>query len=180
MCEFWTSQLTGENFSFLTLVEGRHQVQPLENTLFWDVLYYIKPWVVKSIFILTERTSRRYLPFYNCLNVSFFLRCLVEDGTGEAMLYVENDQVKELLLTNDTSWNEIKHLSQKQGEISYQRLAFWKVGDSLLNKMNDFVSPKSFLVTCDFPQWWKSTFVRSACYLIVTSLFCLSSPCYSI
>ena len=80
----------------------------------------------------------------------FFLRCLVEDGTGEAMLYVENDQVKELLLTNDTSWNEIKHLSQKQGEVSYQRLAFWKVGDSLLDKINDFVSRKSFLVTCDF------------------------------
>ena len=83
----------------------------------------------------------------------FFLRCLVEDGTGEAMLYVENDQVKELLLTNDTSWNEIKHLSQKQGEVSYQRWAFWKVGDSLLNKINHFVSRKLFLVICDFPQW---------------------------
>ena len=57
-------------------------------------------------------------------------RCLVEDGTGEAMLFIEDhDLVRQMLFLKDSTWLEIKNMSRKHGEVWYQRSAYWKVGN---------------------------------------------------
>ena len=70
-----------------------------------------------------------------CTNVDVFFilkvflnfRCIVEDGTGEAMVFIENDDlVRRVLFANISTWDEIKNMSKKHGGVCYQRAAYWK------------------------------------------------------
>ncbi|XP_028406897.1 CST complex subunit CTC1-like [Dendronephthya gigantea] len=65
------------------------------------------------------------------LTCSSQARCLVEDGTGEAMLFLEeDDQVRRILNLRESAWLEIKNAAQPHGEIIYQRPAYWNRNDS--------------------------------------------------
>lgn len=48
-------------------------------------------------------------------------RCVVEDGTGEAQVYVYDDLVPTLLRLSDQQWHHLQDLAMRSGELLYQR-----------------------------------------------------------
>ena len=58
-------------------------------------------------------------------------QCVIEDGTGEAMVFIEGEElVKKVLFVKDSTWISITNLSKNDGEVSYTRGAYWKTGQA--------------------------------------------------
>ena len=51
----------------------------------------------------------------------FSYRCVVEDGTGEAQVYVYDDLVPTLLKLSSQQWRHLQDLAMRTGELLYQR-----------------------------------------------------------
>ena len=56
-------------------------------------------------------------------------RCVVEDGTGEAQLYVYDDMVATVLKLSTEEWRHLQELAMRTGELMYQRHK-WFSGNS--------------------------------------------------
>ena len=68
-----------------------------------------------------------YLSHHLVIRVPCF-RCIVEDGTGEAMVFIDDDKVvRQMLFVKESPWLELKNMIRKYGEVFYQRSAYWKV-----------------------------------------------------
>ena len=52
----------------------------------------------------------------------------MEDGTGEAQLYVYDEIVQTLLKLSSQQWRHLQDLAMHSGELLYQRL--WRGGNS--------------------------------------------------
>ncbi|XP_078362482.1 CST complex subunit CTC1-like isoform X2 [Oculina patagonica] len=63
------------------------------------------------------------------------VRCVVEDGTGEAQLYVYDDMVPTVLKLSSQQWRHLQDLAMRTGELLYQRHR-WFGGDRKLNQGN--------------------------------------------
>jgi len=57
------------------------------------------------------------------------VRCVVEDGTGEAQLYVYDDIVATVLKLSSQQWRHLQDLAMRTGELMYQRYK-WFGGNS--------------------------------------------------
>lgn len=54
--------------------------------------------------------------------------CVVEDGSGEATIYLDDEKlIRTLLLINESKWRELIQLAKENDGICYQRSAYWKV-----------------------------------------------------
>lgn len=51
----------------------------------------------------------------------FAPRCVVEDGTGEAQLYVYDDMVPAVLKLSSQEWRHLQDLAMRTGELLHQR-----------------------------------------------------------
>ena len=84
--------------------------------------------------------------YLSCFYHSFLLyfRCVIEDGTGEAMVFIDDDEVlRQMLFVQESRWLELKNMTRKQGEIFYQRSAYWKVrtvNNTIMNKFRKIES----------------------------------------
>ena len=60
------------------------------------------------------------------------LRCLVEDGTAEALVYLSNESISFLLKLSNDELSKLKSYALSLGELVYQRHSY---GRDILNKV---------------------------------------------
>lgn len=56
--------------------------------------------------------------------IYFTFRCLIEDGTAEALVYLSDDMVSFLLKLSNTELSKLKSLALSLGELLYQRHSY--------------------------------------------------------
>ena len=75
-----------------------------------------------------------FLPFFLLWWIpSCCIRCVIEDGTGEAQLYLDDDVIASLLQLSSQQWSQLKDASMNSGELSYQRA--WRGEDNARTKV---------------------------------------------
>ncbi|XP_068693359.1 CST complex subunit CTC1-like isoform X1 [Montipora foliosa] len=84
-------------------------------------------------------------------------RCVVEDGTGEAQVYVYDDLVPTILKLSRQQWLNLQDLAMRNGELLYQR--YWRGASSCLQIHQGYASSreadakKTFENYCCSPQF---------------------------
>lgn len=57
-------------------------------------------------------------------NFKYNFRLILEDGTGEAHLYCENNQVPEMLKISNEKWQKLQFSVQSKGSVVYIKHKF--------------------------------------------------------